>query len=116
MDPEEPGLFRCYGRMRDTPDDQSGMLIESFRIVVDMDSKFTYYPEVDGSNSGEAITYGPDACESNNWLISSFESNVRFEIVFDLRAETKDRRKMVQWTMMDSHRLSVQWTMMDSHR
>mmetsp|Transcript_21779 Transcript_21779/g.44630 ORF Transcript_21779/g.44630 Transcript_21779/m.44630 type:complete len:810 (+) Transcript_21779:2-2431(+) len=100
MDAEEPGLFRAFGKVRGSPDEW-GPFAESFQIIIDEDRNFSYHPEADGAGSGEAIVFGPDRDGTDvNWLITSPDANRRFEIVLDLRPDTKDRRRMVTWSIM----------------
>lgn len=88
MDPSQPGVFKCHGQVLN----EHG---EFFYIVVDEDSHFKFYPQLDQASSGSCLVMGPDDHGTSCWMVRSDFPGACFEVAFDVRAE--DRREVVTW-------------------
>jgi len=107
MDPEAPGVFRAYGKVRDLIVEELNCFAEFFHVVVDQDMAQAFYPQIDSSDSGEMIALGPDGDgKDKNWLVRSGAPDARFEICLDVNAA--DRRKIVTWSWMEAEEDGMQ--------
>merc|ERR1740129_964493 len=97
MDEHCPGVFRCYGCVRDAWSDTHRGFVEQFYIVADEDKKqMRIHPEVWDAQLGEAIVCGPHAdSEEKHFLLRGSFPGESFVISLDLTAE--NRRQTVTW-------------------